>query len=94
MLSEWRWTHGRTELQIVASCEIVDGAGYLACVYPQRRVRRARGKTLGTLEPGKWADFILIDRDIVAGKPKDIWSTKVLETWVGGKRVYARDAGA
>ncbi|MFI4969024.1 MAG: amidohydrolase family protein [Lysobacterales bacterium] len=47
-------------------------------------------QTLGTLEPGKWADFILIDRDIFAGKPAEIWSTKVLQTWVGGRRVYAR----
>jgi predicted amidohydrolase YtcJ len=48
--------------------------------------------TLGTLEKGKWADFVLIDRDILAGDPSRIWSTQVLETWVGGKRVYARDA--
>ena len=47
-------------------------------------------KTLGTLEPGKWADFILIDRDIFAGEPSKIWSTQVLETWVGGKKVYAK----
>ncbi|MEO5623524.1 MAG: amidohydrolase family protein, partial [Dokdonella sp.] len=47
-------------------------------------------KTLGTLEPGKWADFILIDRDLFKSSPEDIWSTKVLETWVAGKRVYQR----
>ena len=47
-------------------------------------------KTLGTLEPGKWADFILIDRDLFKIKPAKIWSTQVLETWVGGKRVFAR----
>jgi len=47
--------------------------------------------TQGTLEPGKWADFILIDRDIVAGPPADIWKTRVLQTWVGGKRVYAAE---
>jgi predicted amidohydrolase YtcJ len=51
-------------------------------------------KTLGTLEPGKWADFILIDRDIFVGKPAAIWSTQVEETWVGGERVYARDGAA
>ena len=50
-------------------------------------------KQKGSLEVGKLADFILIDRDIVAGKPKDNWSTKVLEPWVGGKRVYAREGG-
>ena len=45
--------------------------------------------TLGTLEPGKWADFILIDQDIFAIEPAKIWSTKVLETWVAGKRVFS-----
>jgi predicted amidohydrolase YtcJ len=48
-------------------------------------------KTLGTLETGKWADFILIDRDIIAGPPADIWKTRVLQTWVGGKQVYAAE---
>jgi predicted amidohydrolase YtcJ len=45
-------------------------------------------KTLGTLEPGKWADFILIDHDIFKDPASKIWNTKVLQTWVGGKQVY------
>jgi predicted amidohydrolase YtcJ len=48
-------------------------------------------KTLGTLEPGKWADFILVDRDYFKVAPRGIWKTRVLETWVGGKRVYAAE---
>jgi len=44
----------------------------------------------GTLEPGKWADFILVDRDIFQIAPEDVWKTRVLETWVGGKQVFAR----
>jgi predicted amidohydrolase YtcJ len=51
-----------------------------------------REKTLGTLETGKWADFILIDRDVFKVKPEKIWSTQVLETWVGGKRVFRGSA--
>ena len=46
---------------------------------------------LGGLTPGKWADFILIDRDIYNIAPQAIWQTQVLETWLAGERVYARD---
>jgi predicted amidohydrolase YtcJ len=43
---------------------------------------------LGTLQPGRMADFLLIDRDITAAAPAEIRATKVLETWVGGKRAW------
>lgn len=42
---------------------------------------------LGTLEPGKAADFILLEQDIFASAPSEIWKAQVLETWVNGKRV-------
>ena len=45
---------------------------------------------LGTLERGKMADFILIDRDIFAVAPREIRDTKVLETWLGGRKVWER----
>jgi predicted amidohydrolase YtcJ len=45
--------------------------------------------TLGTLEPGKWADFILVDHDIFADPPQRLWSTRVLQTWVAGRQVFA-----
>jgi hypothetical protein len=45
-------------------------------------------KTLGSLETGKWADFILIDRDLFKIAPADIWKIKVQQTWVAGRRVH------
>lgn len=47
-------------------------------------------KKFGNLAPGQRADFLLIDRDISAAGPADIRQTQVLETWVGGKRVYVK----
>jgi len=42
---------------------------------------------LGTLEAGKKADFILLNQDIFAVPPSEIWKTEVLETWVNGTKV-------
>jgi predicted amidohydrolase YtcJ len=44
---------------------------------------------IGSLEPGKWADFILTDRDFFEIEESDIWQIEVLETWVAGERVYS-----
>jgi len=49
-----------------------------------------RESTLGSLEIGKWADFILVDQDIFTIAPEDIWKTQVLQTWVAGKIVYEK----
>jgi predicted amidohydrolase YtcJ len=47
---------------------------------------------IGSLDPGKWADFILIDRDPTKVDPIALGNTRVLETWVAGKRVWQRAA--
>jgi len=43
---------------------------------------------IGSLDPGKWADFIFVDRDIAVASPTDIAATKVIETWVAGRKVF------
>lgn len=45
-------------------------------------------QSMGSLAPGMWADFILVDRDIVKVAPEQLWQTKVLATYVGGELKY------
>jgi predicted amidohydrolase YtcJ len=53
-----------------------------------------RDKVAGSIETGKSADFIVLDRDILAladgGKAGEVAQTKVLETFFMGTRVYRR----
>jgi predicted amidohydrolase YtcJ len=42
----------------------------------------------GSLEAGKFADFIVLDRNPLTIPPEDIANVKVLRTVVGGKTVY------
>ena len=47
-------------------------------------------KELGSLTPGKYADFVLLDRDIMRIAQESILDTKVLATYVAGKAVYEK----
>jgi predicted amidohydrolase YtcJ len=45
-------------------------------------------KTIGSLEPGKSADMIMLDRDILTISPEAMNNTKVVWTMFEGKKVY------
>ncbi len=45
----------------------------------------------GSLEPGRLADLIVIDRDYLTCPPNQISQVQVLSTYVGGKKVFARE---
>jgi len=47
-------------------------------------------KEKGSIEVGKLADFIILDRDLLKCSIDEIASTQVLETYLGGERVYER----
>lgn len=44
----------------------------------------------GSLEPGKVADFVVLENDIMEMDEKDLFSVKVLKTFVDGELVYTR----
>jgi predicted amidohydrolase YtcJ len=42
----------------------------------------------GSIEAGKMADFVVLDEDIMKIEPLRVPKTKVLETWIGGEKVF------
>ena len=46
---------------------------------------------LGTLETGKLADFVILDRDIMTAPESEILRANVVATYIGGKAVYERN---
>ncbi|HEV8079828.1 MAG TPA: amidohydrolase [Chitinophagaceae bacterium] len=47
-------------------------------------------KEVGSIEVGKKADFIILDKDLMKISENDILKTKVVMTYVGGKKVYGK----
>ena len=43
---------------------------------------------VGSLSPGKRADFVVLNQDIMRVAPEQILATRVVSTWLGGQRVY------
>ncbi|RYY98396.1 MAG: amidohydrolase [Chitinophagaceae bacterium] len=44
----------------------------------------------GSIEPGKWADFVILDRDLMKVEENKLLATRVLATYVGGSAVFSR----
>ncbi|MFV0269006.1 MAG: amidohydrolase [Draconibacterium sp.] len=42
----------------------------------------------GSLEPGKYADFVVLDTDLMTATPEEILKAKVESTWIGGEKVF------
>ncbi len=42
----------------------------------------------GSIEKGKFADFVILEKDLMQANEKDLYSIKVLQTYVAGERVH------
>jgi predicted amidohydrolase YtcJ len=47
-------------------------------------------QVMGSLTPGKYADFVILDQDIMRIPEAEILKTSVIATYLGGKAVYQR----
>lgn len=47
-------------------------------------------KEVGSLEAGKKADFILLDKDLMTVPAKEVLQTKVIATWLNGEKVFSQ----
>ena len=56
--------------------------------YTRNSARAMNVASIGTIAPGKRADLVLLDRDVLTVSPEEMRETKVLWTMVAGKTVY------
>lgn len=47
-------------------------------------------KEKGSLEKGKFADFIMLDGDLLSAPEDRLLGIHVLQTWIGGEKVYEK----
>ncbi|MBK6266108.1 amidohydrolase [Marivirga sp. S37H4] len=45
----------------------------------------------GSIEKGKFADFVILDQDIMEVEPGRMRRTQVMQTWIGGEKVYSAE---
>ncbi len=50
-------------------------------------------KEIGSLEAGKSADFVILDKDLMVVKQEDVLATRVVATYSEGKLLYSRELG-
>jgi predicted amidohydrolase YtcJ len=104
--SDFPVEHVNPLLSFSASISRMDRNGWpLGGWYPAQRMTREEAlksmtiwpayaafqeRDLGSLTAGKYADFVVLDRDIMTVDERDVPGAVVLATYIGGKAVYTR----
>ncbi len=86
----WEYTAGKIFPDIVAYDSVITREEALIAHTRSNAYLLFKEKDLGTLEPGKLADLVVLDRDYMTIPVDDIRNIKPVLTMVGGKIVYER----
>jgi len=77
---------------LLAAAEAIDRETMFAA-YTLNAAKALRLETtIGSLAPGKQADFIVLDRDVFNVEPEQLRDTRVLQTFFAGSEVYRAEA--
>ena len=83
-------TNDRTG-EVIAPEEAVDRVVALKLVTIMSAFSMFSDKLTGSLEPGKYADFIVLDKDYMSGPDDEIHDNKVTMTFINGELVWSDD---
>ncbi len=99
---------GNPMIEYYAAVVRKDTTGFSAAGwYPEYRMTRAEAlksltiwgakaafmeDQIGSIEPGKYADLVVLDRDLMTEPEARLFDIKVLKTFIGGELVFERDA--
>lgn len=74
--------------QTLGPDECISVTEALRCVTIDAAWQAFEEKSRGSIEPGKLADFVILDRNPLITPPGELRDLKVVETIIGGNRVY------
>ena len=77
-----------TSGQVLGEGERIDVASALRAITIDAAFQHFEEDLKGSLEPGKLADLVVLERSPLAVRPEEIGDIPVLETIVGGKSVF------
>lgn len=80
---------GHPEMEEMGTGETIDVQDGLQVLTYGGAYQNRLEETKGSLETGKDADFVFLDRDVITIAKEDIYKTKVTATFIGGEKVWS-----